>query len=133
MIEVENMGTDADTVVDYDSWLAHMKDTTDASHDIYCHDFDGVKYLAPITAGYLTAPVGIYKGKPVQAFTVMFSDIEEARSLLAAKGNILVYMLLFHTSRPVYQTVNMETLLPVAVTPYISQSTGWKLRYVQLD
>lgn len=133
MNEVEN--PIVNTTVDKDTWskvLESTKQTIEFLPGAY-YDFDGVNYLSPVIDGYMTAPVAVYNGKPIEAKTMVFADISEALSTLISNGDrIIMYMLIYIPSHPVYSGIDEETyMLRQLDTPTIREG-AWKMRFASV-
>lgn len=76
-------------------------------------DIEGVNYLSPIIDGYMLSPVALMNNKAVEAKTVVFSDIKNALDIMIQSDmKIIMYMLIWAPSMPVYQSLNGETDVP---------------------
>ena len=123
------------TTVDKDTWammIAEARKTIEFITGAY-YDLHGVDYLAPLVDGYMTGPVAVYNGKPIEARSVMIDDIGDALELMMNNGDrIIMYMLIFMPSMPVYSKLDDATFTNIPLDkPYVT--TGkWKLRYALL-
>ena len=123
------------TTVSKDQWLkmiAEARKTIEFMPGAY-YDLHGVDYLAPVIDGYMTAPVTVYNGKPIEARSVIIDDIGDALKMMMDNGDrIVMYMLIFMPSMPVYTKLDEETFTNIPLDkPHVT--TGkWKMRFGQL-
>jgi hypothetical protein len=130
MNEVEE--TTKYTTVDKDTWAkmieASRKDFEYLPGAYY--DMHGVDYLAPVIDAYMTAPVAIYNGKPIEARSVIIKDIGEALETMMNNGErIVMYMLMYIPGQPVYSKIDDATFTEVKLDKPHVNSGSWKMRF----
>jgi hypothetical protein len=95
------------------------------------------KYLEPVLTGYMTAPVGVHYGKPMEARTITTEDLVEFRQQCAswiAEGKLVfLYMAIWYPSQHVFYKADPATYEPVECDPPVFIEGKWKIRYALLD
>lgn len=120
-----------DTTVDYNTWLEQMKQIKSEHNPI---DFDGVSWIKDTfdIDRYMTGPVGLYKGKPIEARTSAISDFRdlyvELNTIKKNQQKFILYTLSFLASYPMYYEFDEDWNNIRLAVPKIGP-TGWKLRY----
>lgn len=127
-----------DTVVDKDTWLT-MIDSDQSKQNLAAglpeafYDKRGVEYLAPLVDSYMTAPVAVYDGKPVEARTVVFDDINETLETMMNDGQrIIMYQLIYIPSMPIYDKMNADTFNMEPAEKVTMRPASWKMRFAKV-
>lgn len=127
--------TPEDFTIDKETWTNKLREGNQPFEFMpnAAYDFNGVDFLAPIIESYMISPVTVYKGKPLVAMTVQFTDIQATLDTFMNNGErIVMYMLIWVPSMPVYSELDEETFtLKPLVTPRIKQGS-WKMRFARI-
>lgn len=120
-----------DSTVGKSIWEEAVSKRTDMGGYI---DIAGANYLSPVIDAYMTSPVGFYNSKPIAAQTLAFNDINELRNQLMADGTrIVMYMLIYIPSQPVYSEVDINTGETIYFDKPKMSPGGYKLRYAPAE
>lgn len=124
-----------DFTVDKETWAKQLREGNQPFEFMpnAAYDWNGVDFLSPIIESYMTAPVTVYKGKAIQAKTVMFDDIQDTLDAFMNHGErIILYMLIWSPSMPIYSELDEETftLKPLSM-PRVKQGY-WKMRFAKI-
>lgn len=130
MNEVEN--TVDDFTLGKDQWVTMIEESRKTfefmPHAYY--DMYGVDFLAPVIEGYMPGPVTIYKGKPVEARSVVFDNIKDTLDTMMNNGErILMYMLIYQPATPIYSTLDETTFTNIPLDEPIMRKSSWKMRF----
>lgn len=97
------------------------------------YDLKGVEYLEPVIEGYMTQPVAVYNSKPIEARTLTFTNISEVLDNMLVNGErIIMYMLIWIPSMPIYDEISKETFELVKLDKPAIRYGAWKMRYGKL-
>lgn len=125
-----------DYTVDKETWTNRLREGKQPFEFMpnAAYDFNGVDFLSPIIESYMTAPVSVYKGKHLEARTVVFDDIQATLDTFASNNErIVMYMLIWVPSMPIYSELDEETFtLKPLDTPRIKQGS-WKMRFAKVE
>lgn len=130
MNEVENITQDF--TLSKDDWVKMIEKSRQIiefmPHAYY--DMYGVEFLTPVIEGYMPGPVTIYKGKPVEARTIVFDNIKEALDKMMNNGErILMYMLIYQPAVPIYSKIDEATYTNIPLDEPIMGKSSWKMRF----
>ena len=124
--------TGGDTTLTWEEWLERVDDmnTKSAMNDHSYIDVPSAKYLEPVIAGFMGAPVAIYQDKPVCAKTARVNDISEFRTYVANLGKpVILYQTIWCPAWPAFVTMNPMTFEPEAMDPPMITESFWKMRF----
>jgi hypothetical protein len=130
-----------DTIVPFDEWA---KEISDKYKNLYMDEYTGArvslqaaKFLEPLVAGFMTAPVGIYKGTPIAAKTVSGHDINEFKTeclqMIQDGKEIILYMPIWYPNFQTFIEIDQKTFEPVELdTPRLVDGK-WKIRFAVFE
>lgn len=91
----------------------------------------GMNYLSDKVEGFMTHPTALYKGVVLTACSRKVNDISKFKRHL--KNKIFLYQVIFCSSFPVYNTLDVKTFLPIVLEePIIEQDSYWIVRYAEI-
>jgi hypothetical protein len=122
-------------IVDFETYIKDIVPHQIKSTIVHPYDFidvPGIKFLKHIFAGFMSGPVAVYQGKPIEAKTRQVSTLDEIKHL-ALTSNLFLYHLKFCPNHPVYTTVNEQSFQPIPLlTEQIVQKSYWVVRYAEI-
>jgi hypothetical protein len=124
--------TGGDTTLTWEQWLERVEDmnTKSTMADRSYIDIPSAKYLEPVVAGFMGAPVAVYQGQPVMARTRKVDDISEFRTYIATLGKpVILYQTIWCSAWPAFVAMNPDTFEPVAMDPPMITESFWKIRF----
>ena len=128
-----------DTTIPFEEWETYVTKMNESLSNILQAplsdmriDLSGVNYLQSVITAYMTSPVGVYNGHPLEAKTRRVDDLYEARNELASLGvPIILYQLIWHPSVPQYVGMDLDTFAPIALEKPGIIGGWWKLRFAE--
>ena len=131
-----------DTTVEFNEWLDYAKnlDTTPWNNIKEQFDVDTAIFLKDAFTGFMTAPVAMFKGVPLESKSRVFDGTVDgllgAKAFLEdlnTKNELFLYQVIFHPATITYRTVDPETCEPVFLDPPKMSNAAWKIRYAALN
>lgn len=129
-----------DTIINYDEWVKHQSTVKTLATMPEIIDLPAAEYLKECFAGYMTGPVGLFKGVPLTAKSKIFQN--DSNGILEAKkylndhkevDDLFLYQILFIPSVLQIRIFDKDTLeFKTLSTPVMSKS-GWKIRYAAFN
>ena len=124
--------------INFDEWIENKSKQEDTFHANWTRDIDGLRYLDHKCnfSGFMTGPVGSWKGQDFHAITRNIDSIDEfvfhCEDLIGDK-NIFLYDLYYTVGMPKYFEIDPNTFEPVFLDRVIEfPRTGWKVRFGEI-
>jgi hypothetical protein len=116
-----------DTTIDFNEWISLPDNCTDASKWLY-HTF--------IIDGFMSGPVSLYKGKPLEAKTVKIYDLKdlyiEMNTFKYNEQKFFLYKFEFKNSVDEYYSLKPDTFEPIKCAVPNLTPPYWLMRYAVL-
>jgi hypothetical protein len=137
---LNNTVTEETTIVTFDEWAKEMSDKHENLVDDYTGariSLEAAKFLEPLIAGYMTGPVGIYKGTSIAAITVSVPDINQFKTeclqMIQDGKEIILCMPIWYPNWWQFTDLDQKTFEHIVLeTPRLIDGK-WKIRFAVFE
>lgn len=130
------------TVIGFDDWLEWAENRTlvqkYGANSLY--DLPTARFLKDSFSGFMTAPVALFKGVPLEAKSrAIIGTIEkllEAKEYienLKKNDDVFLYKVVFVPATVTYITSDPDTFAPIKLDPPIMSEAFWRISYATLN
>lgn len=125
------------TTLTYEEYKEARKDFDEHVFGSY-RDFPGIDFLRRKfnLEHFMSGPVAVYEGNPLQAHTRIFKDFEEAikgiEEFIEQEKQIFIWDLVYYPSYPQYSVYNIDTFEVEMFDLPVLTEARWKLRLALL-
>ena len=128
------------TTINYDEWVKYQSNIKTLATAPELIDLTAAEYLKEYFAGYMTGPVGLFKGVPILAKSKIFNNdldgILEVKKYLnehKESDDLFLYQILFIPSMLQTRVFDENTLEIKTFSNPVMSKSKWKIRYASLN